>query len=156
MFDTARPAQRETRTGPARWHGLAAALWCTGLAASVYLGLIRPAPLFAGSGGLPEQLLPWLGGLALLVVATTPGAWRWAYLRRQRGAGTGPVRVAAQAGRVALLFPLSVGAWLCCRQLHAQFDGGRTFAALSVLYLASALLTLSSARQWLVKRWRGR
>ncbi|WP_369980854.1 hypothetical protein [Xanthomonas bundabergensis] len=156
MFEPARPAQRQTRPHPARWHGLAAALWGTGLAASVYLGLIRPAPLFAGSGSLPEQVLPWLGGLAVLVVATTPGAWRWLYRRRQRDAGAGPVRIAAHPGRVALLFPLSVGAWLCCRQLHAQVDSGGTFAALSVLYLASALLTVSSARQWLVKRWRGR
>ncbi|MBD7920338.1 hypothetical protein [Xanthomonas bonasiae] len=156
MFEPAPATQVETRPGPARWHGLAAALWGIVLTASVYLGLIRPAPLFAGSGSLPEPLLPWLGALALLVLATTPSAWRWFYLRRRQARVGGPVRVAAHTGRVALLCPLSIGAWLCCRQLNTQLDSGGTLAALSVLYLASALLTLSSARHWLVKRWRGR
>ncbi len=156
MLEPGQPAHGPIGQGAARPQRIAAALWGVGLAASLYLGLIRPAPLFAGSGSLPEPLLPWLGALALLVLATTPSAWRWFYLRRQQGRIGGPVRIAAQAGRVALLCPLSIGAWLCCRHLNTQFASGGTLAALSVLYLASALLTLSSARQWLVKRWRGR
>ncbi len=156
MFEPEPTARRGTRRGAAQLQRIAAALWATSLAAFLSLGLIRPAPLFAGTGSLPEQVLPWLGALALLVLATKPGAWRWFYLRRHRDAGAGPVRIAADAGPVALLFPLSIGAWLCCRQLNDRVDSYGTFGALSVLYLASALLTLGSARRWLVKRWRGR
>jgi hypothetical protein len=156
MLEQGQPAQERIGQRATRLQRIAVVLWGAGLAAFLYLGLIRPAPLFAGSGSLPEPLLPWLGALALLVLATTPSAWRWFYLRRRQGRVGGPVRVAAQAGRVALLCPLSIGAWLCCRHLNTQFDSGGTLAALSVLYLASALLTLSSTRHWLVKRWRGR
>lgn len=156
MFEPEPTAQWRTRRGAAQLQRIAAVLWATSLGTFLYFGLIRPAPLFAGSGSLPEPLLPWLGALALLVLATTPSAWRWLYLRRRQGRVGGPVRIAAHAGRVALLCPLSIGAWLGCRHLNTQFDSGGTLAALSVLYLASALLTLSSTRHWLVKRWRGR
>lgn len=156
MLEPEQPAQDPMSQGAARRQRIAVALWGAGLAAYLYLGLIRPAPLFAGSGGLPEPLLPWLGALALLVLATTPSAWRWFYLRRRQERIGSPVRVAAQAGRVALLCPLSIGAWLCCRHLSTQFDSGGALAALSVMYLASALLTVSSTQRWLVKRWRGR
>jgi len=156
MLESEQPAQERIGQGATRLQRIAVVLWGAGLAAFLYLGLIRPAPLFAGSGSLPEPLLPWLGALALLVLATTPSAWRWFYLRRRQARVGAPVRVAARAGRVALLCPLSIGAWLCCRHLNTQFDSGGTLAALSVLYLASALLTLSSTRHWLVKRWRGR
>ena len=149
MHAPARTANAHPRTGMARLHGVAAALWAAGLAGYAYLALIRPAPLFAGSGSLPEELLPWLGALALLVLATTPGAWRWWYLRRHRDAEVGRVRVDARAGRVALLFPLSLGAWLSCRQLGQQVDAHIVFGAGSALYFAAALLTLTSALRWL-------
>lgn len=149
MHAPAPTAHAGPRTGIARLHGIAAALWAAGLAGYAYLALIRPAPLFAGSGSLAEELLPWLGALALLVLATTPGAWRWWYLRRHRDADTGRVRVGARAGRVALLFPLSLGAWLSCRQLGQQVDAHLVFGAGSALFFVAALLTLTSAWRWL-------
>lgn len=156
MLESGPPAPHGTGHAAARTRGIAVVLWGLSLSAYLYLGAIRPAPRFAGTGTLPEQHLPWLGALALLALATTPSAWRWLYLRRHPEAGGGTVRIAARAGRVALLFPLSIAAWLCCRQLSQQLDSDGMLAALSVLYLASALLTLSSASAWLVKRRRGR
>lgn len=141
------PPSRQVRAAQ-RWQGLAALVWAIGLCCHVYLGLIRPAPAFGGSGGLSASTQAALGLLTLLVLATTPSAWRWLHRRRHRTAAA-PVRIPVRAGRVALLCPLAFAAWLCVSGLRRHVDANNTLLALSLLFLAAGLLTLPNAWHWL-------
>ncbi|MBB5883170.1 hypothetical protein DYQ93_01005 [Xanthomonas sp. LMG 8992] len=67
------PQSRQARAAQ-HWQGLAVLVWALGLSCHVYLGLIRPAPAFGGSGGLSAPIQAALGLLTLLVLATTPSA----------------------------------------------------------------------------------
>lgn len=141
------PQSRQARVAQ-HWQGLAALVWALGLSCHIYLSLIRPAPVFGGSGGLSAPIQAALGLLTLLVLATTPSAWRWLYRRRHR-TDAGPVRIPVRAGRVALLCPLAFAAWPCLSGLRRHIDANNTLLALSLLFLAAGLLTLPSAWQWL-------
>ncbi|MET0548969.1 MAG: hypothetical protein ABW002_06840 [Xanthomonas sp.] len=141
------PPSRQARAAQRR-QGIAALVWALALCGHVYLGLIRPAPAFGSSAGLSASTQAALGLLTLLVLATTPSAWRWLYRRRHR-TGAEAVRIPVRAGRVALLCPLAFAAWPCLSSLRRHVDANNTLLALSLLFLAAGLLTLPSAWQWL-------
>ncbi|MCW0385730.1 hypothetical protein [Xanthomonas sacchari] len=147
-MDAPTAPQSRQASASQRRHGIAALVWTIALCCHVYLGLIRPAPTFGGSGVLSASNQAALGLLTLLVLATTPSAWRWLYQSRHR-TGAEPVRIPVRAGRVALLCPLAFAAWQCLSGLRRHVDANNTLLALSLLFLAAGLLTLPNAWQWL-------
>lgn len=152
---TEEPGSNSSRSTAGRFRGFAATLWSLSLLGFVSVGLLYPWPLLGGSGYLPQAPLSLLLGLlALMLLATTPAAWRWLHLKLQQRQSGAPVRIVTRTRHVALLFPLSLGAWRACTSLAKTIDPMRVFSLLSLLFLVLALLTISTAWRWLASHWR--